>query len=318
MKKNNKAIVIAGPTGTGKTTLALSLARKFKTSIISADSRQVYIGADIGTNKIPQGSHTVEKAQGLWKIDDTAVHLYDVVTPDEDYSVSRFVKESMTLCERFWEEGTIPIIVGGTGFYIDALVGHRSFSSVPQDKQKRSERTALNAGQVFELLMRIDGEFASRLPVQVKRNTQRLLRYLELAEAAGGVAAATEWSPLKDTIDVEYIGLCADTPLLQSKADAWVEYILSHGLEEEVRNLLQKGYEDTALMKGLIYRPMVEYTQGIYDLPMTQEKIKRQLRAYIKRQLTWFNVREEIRWFDIQKASYSQEIIELVELFVTA
>lgn len=318
MKDNNKVIIIVGPTGTGKTSLSLALAESLKTDIISADSRQVYTGADIGTNKIPQGSHTIEKAHGFWKIDDTVVHLYDVVAPDGDYSVARFVQESIPLCESAWRKGTVPLIVGGTGFYVDALMGSRSFSSVPQNRKQRQARKDFRADEAFTVLEQRDPVFASHLPNEIRQNTQRLLRYIELAEAAGSVADAAEWSPLKDTVNTIYIGLRADTALLYDKTDVWVEYILSHGLEEEVRDLLHKGYENTALMQGLIYHPMVEYIQGACDLPTTQEKIKKQLRAYVKRQLTWFNTHKEIKWFDIQEASYSQEIIELVELFVTA
>jgi len=312
----NKIIVLAGPTGVGKTEQALAVAGTLQTAIISADSRQMFIGADIGTNKIPSDTHIVEKGQGYWKIDGTTVHLYDVVLPDEEYSVARFVEDGVSLCESMWEVGAIPIVVGGTGFYIDALLGYRSFSSVPQDHIRRQERQNLTSAQVFELLQNIDSSFAARLPRQVTYNKQRLLRYLELAEATGSVEAATRWSLIKGHVNVLYIGLTADLLYFYRKADEWVERIFTDGLENEVIDLLKKGYKDTALMQGMIYQPMVEYIEGIASKEDTLKKIKKQMRAYIKRQLTWFTAHEEIVWFDIQQPSSSQEMAGLIESFI--
>lgn len=316
MKENNKVVVLAGPTGSGKTEQALALAEKLQTAIISADSRQVYAGADIGTNKIPSNKYSIERGSGFWEIDGKIVHLYDVVTPDDDYSVSRFVEESVSLCESMWEVGAIPIVAGGTGFYIDALLGYRPFSSVPQDHVKRQSRQNFDSVQVLELLQEIDPSFAARLSLQAKYNKQRLLRYLELAEATGSVTAATRWSPLKGQIHVLYIGLTTDSSYLYDKADKWVDRIVTEGLENEVTDLLEKGYKHTALMQGMIYQPMVEYIQDIVSEEDTLKKIKKQMRAYIKRQITWFKSNEAVKWFNIQEPSYSQEIVELVELFI--
>lgn len=313
-----KLITIVGPTGTGKTALALTLAKILNTEIISADSRQVYKDAHIGTNKLPTTTKelSVQKGEGYWNIDGVYVHLYDVVFPHEAFAVGEFVKLASALCTKLWNEGRIPIIAGGTGFYIDALTGRRTFSAAPQLKDKRREWINYSNDSLLAELKKKDPYFVESMHYADTQNKQRLLRYLELAVYAGSVLRASESTPLPDDMHTLWVGLTADRRELHQRADEWVNSLFWRGIVRETQALVEKGYKDTPLMQGMIYKQVVQFLEGTHTATETLTQIQTYMHAYIRRQLVWFRRNTEINWFDVSKPSYSKDLMHLVELFV--
>lgn len=314
----NKIVVISGPTATGKSRLAISLCEQFGGAIISADSRQVYKGADIGTNKIPLPQTAItqlHKETGLWHVNGIPIHGYDWVRPDEPFTVTHFIATSLPIITELRSQKKPVFLVGGTGFYIDALLGYSPYSSVPPQPALRKQWQTATKEALVQELWALDPDAASRLTPDDMHNRQRLVRYLELATHAGSVAQATQYSPLKDSVEVLRIGLTADRAILHSRVKQWTQEVLEIGLEDETRLLLEQGYEDTKLLQGMIYRPMVQMIKKEVSLEHAQKTIEAQLRGYTRRQLVWFRRHTTTQWFDVQDSTFAFRVAKLIELF---
>ncbi len=307
-----KLIVICGPTSTGKTSLAIKLCKKFSArgggEIVSADSRQIYKFMDVGTGKLPlsKGSK-IKRGEGYWIIDDVYVHLYDVVEPDRKFSVARFKDAATKEIESMWRRGKIPFLVGGTGFYLAAVLGETEFPRVPPDWKLRKELEKLSTGELFEKLKRLDPKRAKTID---PKNPRRLIRAIEVAlNAPSGPAPLADLS-VADTLK---IGLTADREILYHRADRWAEAIVNNGLLDEVQNLINRGYKDAPPMKGIIYQTAVEHLGGKIPQEEMLERIKFDLHGYIRRQLTWFKRDKEIRWFDVSEPKFGEKVEKMVE-----
>lgn len=302
----NQILVILGPTGTGKTRLALETLQEVPGEIISADSRQVYRDLDYSTNKIGPRQDleklNIKKHSGYWEQEGIRINLYDVARVTEQFSVSEFVKLATQRLEKIRQEQKLPVIVGGTGFYIDVLLGQAPFSEVKPNPKLRSRLARQPLQDLETKLQDLDEQAFQEMAPDEQQNPRRLIRYIELAQAAGSVQSAQQWSPLKKDIEdsvvqLKKIGLTADREILYKKADRWVDDLVESGhLVNETQHLISAGPEAKHLLDGMIFSPCAKFIQGELSQNQMIELIKGQLHNYIRSQLTWFKRDEGIEW----------------------
>ncbi len=299
VKKNKELIVICGPTGVGKTHLAVQLAREFSAEIVHADSRQVYRGMDIGTAK-PVGAELAAVSH----------HMLDVADPDEPYNAGIYSRQASKIIEQLLSAGKTPIVEGGTGLYIRALTdGLFEGPGADYEYRKRLEEEADREGLdvLYQRLKRLDPETAQRL---APADRMRIIRALEVAEVTGKPISA--WH--KETPDSPYnclrIGLTAPRAMLYERIEQRVDRMIERGLVDEVKGLLERGYtEELNSMQGMGYKQVVLYLRNQISLDEAISLIKRDSRRFAKRQLTWFRKDERIHWF-----SYPFNLEDIKEL----
>ncbi|BCA80047.1 tRNA (adenosine(37)-N6)-dimethylallyltransferase MiaA [Desulfuromonas sp. AOP6] len=301
-------VVICGPTASGKTALALNLAEKFPVEIISADSRQVYRGMDIGT----------AKATGQER---AAVphHLVDVVDPDEEFTAGRFVTLSRAALRSITLRGHRPLLVGGTGLYIKTFT-EGLLEAPAADESLRTRLTDLEdqqgMGTLHARLQQVDPVMAERLS---PRDQVRLVRALEVFELTG--RRLSELQARHGFSDNPFrllkIGVTADRDALYRRIDERVHRMVEMGLVDEVESLLAKGYSPLLKsMQTIGYREIIHFLQGEISLDEAIARIQQQSRRYAKRQMTWFRRDSTIIWVDSSKES--DKIHELMECFYVA
>ncbi len=266
---NKKVIVVLGQTASGKSALAVKLARKFGGEIISADSRQVYRGLDIGTGKI-----TRKEMRGI------PHHLLDVANPKNKFSVSKYQKLAVSAIDDMTKKGKIPVICGGTGLYIDSITQGTSFPEVPPDTILRKKLGEKSAEELFSILKKVDSKRAKNID---PRNKVRLVRAIEIAKHLGRVPSlASEKLPY----DFIKIGLALPAPELKKRIEKRVKKMFADGLLWEIAGLKKDGVSARRLAElGF------EYNQPTY------EKVVAGTIKYAKRQMTWFKRDQEIKWF---------------------
>ncbi len=274
-----KILVVLGPTATGKSDLAVELALKYNGEIISADSRQVYRGMDLGSGKI-----TKEEMKGV------PHHLLDVADPTEDFSVERYCELAEEKISEILERGHLPIICGGTGFYIDTLVSGLRLPKVPPNKKLRAKLEQKTASELFEQLKKLDPERANTID---KHNKVRLVRALEIAERLGTVpkiSTSIKYSP-------EYIGLDWADLTLKGRIKARLERRLAIGMVAEVKRLHDSGISYERLESfGLEYKNCALFLQNKIREAEMIENILKETWQYVKRQRTWFKRNKNIKW----------------------
>ncbi|OGI95209.1 tRNA (adenosine(37)-N6)-dimethylallyltransferase MiaA [Candidatus Nomurabacteria bacterium RIFCSPLOWO2_01_FULL_42_17] len=277
-------IVILGQTATGKSALAVKIARKVDGEIISADSRQVYKGLDIGTGKI-----TEKEMKG------TPHYLLDVADPKRKFTVAKYKNLAENKIKEIIARGKIPIICGGTGFYIDAVTRGIVFPEVPPNHALR-KRLALVSDRVLMLkLQKLDPERAKNID---PRNKVRLIRAIEIAKALGKVPKITEVKPMYRFIK---IGLYLPSDKLKKKIEKRVEKMFKDGLLKEIKKLKKAGISDKRLKE-----------LGFEYYKPTPEKVIQETLKYAKRQMTWFKRDKEIKWLDaskIQKVVLNKQVL---------
>lgn len=282
-KSNPHIIVVCGPTATGKSDYAVTLAKKIGGEIISADSRQVYKGLDVGSGKI-----TKKEMKGV------PHHLLDIASPKSTFTVERFQKLGKKAIADILKRGKTPIICGGTGFYIDALVYESSFPAVPPNKTLRATLEKKSTEELLSLLKEKDPERAETIDT---KNKVRLIRALEIVDAIGKVPEIKKESPY----DIEWIGLDFPDEILKERIHVRLLKRLKMGMIKEVEKLHTQGLSWKRMRElGLEYRFLAEYLTG----KLTKEEMTTQLESaiwqYAKRQRTWFKRNKEIGW-KIQK-----------------
>ena len=297
----NQVIVIAGPTASGKTGLAVEVAKQLHTEIVSADSMQIYRDMNVGTAKV-----TREEMCGI------PHHMIDIVSPMENYNVSRYVEDAKPIVDAILAEGKIPVIAGGTGLYINSLVYGYDLAPIPQDEAVRQEITALYEEKGGEYLLsqlrKIDPKTADRLH---PNNARRLIRALEVYRISGTTISQQEerTKNAPKPYDVHFFVLDTDREKLYDRINRRVDVMLENGLVEEVKTLLAQGIPKTnTSMQAIGYKEIVEYLDGYFTLEEAIAKLKMESRRYAKRQLTWFRRNEGAHWLE---ASLPRE--ELVE-----
>lgn len=291
-------VVLTGPTAVGKSSLSINLAKQLNGEIISADSMQVYKGMDIGTAKI-----TKEEMQGVKH------HLIDIIEPTEDFHVAKFKELVEEALDDIYSRGKLPIICGGTGFYIQAILYDIDFSSNDIDKEYRKslEEFADKNGneELHKKLQQIDPESAASIPAP---NVKRVIRALEYYHQTGekfSVYNATQREK-NSPYNFAYFVLNDDRKLLYNRIDKRVDIMMEQGLLSEVKGLIASGLcRGMTAMDGIGYKELLEYYEKNLTLEEAVELIKKKSRNYAKRQLTWFRREKDVVWID--KTIYKSE-----------
>jgi tRNA dimethylallyltransferase len=285
-----RVIVIAGPTCSGKTSVSIELSKHFASEIISADSRQVYKFLDIGTAK-PTGEELKAAKH----------HLVDCLTPDQEYNASKFEIDSIKLIEELFEAGKIPIVAGGSGLYIKALI-EGIFNSVDTDEELRAgyleKRKNLGDEYLYEELKKVDPESASKM---LPQNWKRVIRALEVFHLTGEPIWKHQENYKRD-INFGFIrfGLNWKRELLYKRIELRVDRMIELGLVEETKKVLEMGYSKNANSLNTVgYKEIISFLEGEITLERAVELIKRNTRRFAKRQMTWFRKDDQINWIDI-------------------
>ena len=300
-----KLVVILGPTATGKSYCGIELAKRFHGEIISGDSMLVYRQMNIGTAK-----PTEEELRAV------PHHLVNILSPDASYSVAEFQQQAAETISAILERGNLPILVGGTGLYIKALLEDYQFSEVEEKPELRQQLEAFASGQgtgkLFDWLQREDPEAAERLH---PNDVRRVIRALETA-LSGDRVSQKKQSELK--YDAVVFGLSMERDFLYERINRRVDRMLEDGLEKEVSSLLQAGVSaDCLSMKSLGYRQMAEYLAGQCDFATAVENIKKGTRHFAKRQITWYKKMPYIHWFMVDRnLNYEKIVTDMAETLV--
>lgn len=305
-------VILTGPTAVGKTKLSIALAKAINGEIISADSMQVYKRMTIGTAKI-----LPEEMQGV------PHHLIDILEPEQEFNVVLFAKLAKQAMEQCWAKGKIPILVGGTGFYIQAVLYNIDFTENDDDKSYREalERIASEQGAkvLHQRLKEIDAKAAEEIH---PNNVKRVIRALEFYEKSGGqkISQHNEEQRQKESpYNFSYFVLNDDRETVYERINRRVDIMLEQGLVEEVQALLDAGVPTSAVsMQGLGYKEIVAYLQGECTLEEAVYVLKRDTRHFAKRQITWFKREEEVIWlnrpeFDQQEEKILAEMLDIID-----
>ncbi len=297
-------LVLVGPTAIGKTELSLRLAERFGCEIVSVDSMQVYKYMDIGTAKV-----SLEERARI------PHHLIDVAEPDEEYDAASFVRDALQAIEQIHARGRVPLLTGGTGLYLRALIDGLSsgIGQFPEIREQLQQRLALAGPHVLhEELVQCDRYSAERIHVN---DTHRLLRALEIYQATGRpwsehiLEHQKQRTPLFSNI--LQVGLTCERDLLYRRIDLRTRLMLKNGLEQEVRGLIVEGYSpQLKSMQAIGYRHMNNYLEGICNMAETERLLARDTRRYAKRQYTWFTAIAELEWLQVQD---QKKIMERVQ-----
>ncbi len=286
-----KVVVIVGPTASGKTALSIELAKKIDGEIISSDSMQIYKDMDIGTAKV-----TKEEAEGIKH------YLVDFVSPADRYTVSDFKKDAEKAIEEILSKGKIPIVVGGTGLYVNSLIYGIEYQDMDFNEEYRNElmkraETPEELQNLWEEANKIDPD---SMKIISKNDKKRIVRVLEIYKATGKTKTEQEILSRKNEVkyDFKVFGITMDREKLYERINKRVDIMIQAGLENEVKELLEKYSEFPTAMQGLGYKEVVQYFDGILTREEMIEKIKQESRRYAKRQLTWFRRNKEIIWLD--------------------
>lgn len=311
--KDEKILVILGPTATGKTDVAINLAKKMNGAIIACDSRQVFTGLDIGSGKYPNEYKNIEKKHGKWIVDGIEIYLYDVISPNENYSVSQYVKDAEKIIEEIINNKKLPIIVGGTGLYLKALLEGLPNVEVYVNFALRKQLESLDKQQLQEKLKEVDISKWETMNNSDRQNPRRLIRYIEIALSGGNL----EKQKSKKYKNVLKIGLIAPREFLYKKVDLRVINRLGDGMLEEANNLIKKGLTIKRFKElGLEYGVLADYLEGkIAGLEGEKGLIKTmqgKIHGYVRRQLTWFKKEENVVWVDINEDDYMKKLEKIV------
>lgn len=307
MSDKQKLIVLIGPTAVGKTELSIKLAKKYNGEIISGDSMQIYKGMDIGTAKISKD-----------EMDGVPHHLIDIKDPEESFSVAEFQELVRTKIFEVQSRGALPMIVGGTGLYIQSVIYDYQFSEESGDEEfrRKYELKAIEEGNlsIHNKLREIDPESANRIH---PNNTRRVVRALEIYHCTGKKASEYLKEQKRELLyDVAMIGLTMDREKLYDRINKRVDTMIIEGLVDEVRGLYEKNIRDVQSIQAIGYKELYDYFDGKVSLEEAIEQLKQNSRRYAKRQLTWFRNKMDVSWFDMTKESDRPKKILEISNFV--
>ncbi|MDY5881829.1 MAG: tRNA (adenosine(37)-N6)-dimethylallyltransferase MiaA [Roseburia sp.] len=295
-------IILTGPTAVGKTALSIDLAKAINGAIISADSMQVYRHMDIGSAKI-----TKEEMQGITH------YLIDVLEPQEEFHVVKFVELAKAALNEIYANGQIPIVTGGTGFYIQALLYDIDFTDQECDEAYRESLAQIakekGADVLHEMLREVDSKSAEAIHAN---NVKRVIRALEFYHLSGQKISEHNETEREKTSPYQfaYFVLTDDRTHLYERIEKRVDLMMEQGLLDEVKNLKAMGYHrDMVSMQGLGYKEILDALDGKISLDEAVLKIKKETRHFAKRQLTWFKRERDVIWFDKEKYDYRDDVI---------
>ena len=276
-----KVIAIVGATASGKTAYSIELAKKIDGEIISADSRLVYKGFDIGTAKPTKDEINV-----------VPHHMIDIVDPEYEYSAGLYKKEAKNKIYEIHNRGKIPIIVGGTGLYIDILLKNYNLPQIEANYTLREELKKYDNTELYKLLTILDSDAASIID---KNDRKKIIRAIEIIKSTG-INLSSSRSIEEPEFDVEWIGRNFERDILYSRIDKRVELMIENGLITETKNLLQKHGRIPNLVNTIGYKEIIGYLDNNYSLEDGINLLKKNTRNYAKRQLTWFRKNPNIEW----------------------
>ena len=308
--KKKKLIVIAGPTASGKTALGIALAGRVNGEIVSADSMQIYRGMDVGTAKATAEEQAAAKH-----------HMLDLIEPGENYSVSRYVLEATEVCEELFRQGKQPVVVGGTGLYIDALLAGRRFAGTQNESMELREELGaeydrLGGEEMLKKLRTVDPERAGKLSPGDRR---RIVRALEVYALTGrSISEHDEQSRLvPPAYEAVYAVLnFSDRAKLYERIETRVDRMCRDGLFEETEALLKRGIPDeSTCMQAIGYRQAAMALRGEITREEAVLLIKQATRRYAKRQLTWFRRREDVLWLEADRMTTEEMANRVQEAF---
>lgn len=320
----NKLLVICGPTASGKTSLGIKLAQKFNGEIISADSRQVYQYLDIGTGKdLPQKAifKTVDSrlqvpdfVLGYYLFEKIPVWLLDVAKPNQEFNVAHYTELAWRTIKDIWLRKKLPILIGGTGFYIKAVVDGIGTLGIPPNRELRWHLRNSPARKLFNFLSRLDPEKAVLMNISDRQNPRRLIRAIEIAQK---LKAPDLWLPTKIakvSTNTLLLGLTAPYTHVYQKIDQRVDERIKQRFEDEIKKLLKMDYRWDNSVLGLTigYKEWQPYFEGKSSKDKVIETWKFSEHAYVRRQITWFKKDKRINWFDIRQKSWQDRVEKLV------
>lgn len=309
MNNKDDLIVLLGPTGVGKTSVSIEIAQNLQGEIISCDSMQIYKYMDIGTAKIQED-----------EMADIPHYLIDIVYPDEEFTVHDFKSNAKKYINDINSRSSMPIMVGGTGLYINSIVYKLRFTNVEPDEELRAKYSKFADKYGNKAL---HAKLAQRDPVSAKQidvnDRKRVIRALEIYDISGEPMSRLNRNFRRENnnYNLTMIGLNMDRQILYSRINQRVEEMFDAGLVNEVEDLLQRGYDDELVsMKAIGYKEIIPYIKGEINLEESMELLKRNTRRYAKRQLTWFRRDKRIKWLDVNKYSSSKEIGGAISKYV--
>lgn len=286
MENKPKILAIAGPTASGKSDLAIELAKEFNGEVISADSRQIYKGLDIGTEKI-----TAEEMESI------PHHCLDIADPKEVFTTAQFKECAEKEIKKIFKKDKLPVLAGGTGFYIEAVVDNLNLPEVEPNLKLREKLSKFTNEELMAKLKEMDHKRSEEVD---PNNRRRVIRAIEIANKLGKVPpkqkGQRKYNPLK-------IGIRVDDGTLREKIDKRAEHAFERGLIEETKNLKQeKGIPSARIQElGLEYRIVNKYLESELNHKEMKEELKNKVWQYAKRQKTWLKRDEEIEWFSLDK-----------------
>lgn len=287
----NKIIAIIGPTAVGKTALSFKLAERFQTELVSADAYQVYKGMDIGTAKATQEELATYRH-----------HLIDIIEPNEDFSAAAFQEAARTTIEDLHERGKIPILVGGTGLYVQSLLEGYEFKAKRHSKEERQAASSRIAALSEEELKAYITEKTGYEPPdwhELLSNSHRLVRLVGAIEKGEGAAAVMPQKAGGPLYHAFVIGLSLPRQVLYERIEKRIDAMIESGWIDEVQQLLQDGVlPEAQAMKAIGYKELALYLDGQLSLEAASELIKKRTRHFAKRQMTWFKRMPYIRWYE--------------------
>lgn len=305
MSTKDNLFILVGPTASGKTSVSIELAKKLNGEIISADSMQIYKHMDIGTAKV-----TPEE------MEDIPHYLIDIVYPDEEFTVADYKENAEKFIADINSRKKLPIVVGGTGLYVNSLVYDLNFTQVPPNEEIRNRLESLadkyGNEYIHKMLEKIDNESYNKINVMDRK---RIIRAIEIYEVTGKPMSEQNKNFRKpiDKYNLVMVGLNMDREKLYERINLRVDKMVEEGLVEEVSKLLEMGYnKDLVSMQGIGYKEIISYLEGELTLEESLELIKKGTRNYAKRQLTWFRRDKRIKWVNLDEFSSMDYLIEYI------
>lgn len=303
-----KIIAVTGPTASGKTALAIEIAKRFGGEVVSCDSMQIYEGMDVGTAKpTPQ------------ELSEVPHHMIDIAKPCENYSVADFVEKARRCIDEIYCRGKLPVLAGGTGLYMDSILQNIVFDEYESDQEFRKNMQELadreGADVLHKLLAEKDVEAAEKIH---PNNVRRVIRALEVCHLTGKTfTQANLESRGEPVFDALIFGIDVDREVLYERINTRVDKMVDEGLLDEVRALKQKGISrETTAMQAIGYKEIFDYLEGLSNFQEAVEKIKMESRRYAKRQLTWLRRNEKINWMKIQSEDDIEKILDRCNEFL--
>lgn len=307
MKEN--LVILTGPTGIGKTSLSIELAKSLDGEVISADSMQIYKYMNIGTAKIKKE-----------EMEDIPHYMVDIIYPDEDFTVANYRDHAKKIIKSINERNKLAMVVGGTGLYINSLVYDLKFTSVAPNNSLREkyEEIVRDKGNQYlhDLLYKIDRDSAARINVA---DVKRTMRALEIFEETGKTMTEYNKDFRKENDDYNLTMICLnmDRARLYERINRRVDLMVEEGLVEEVDNILKMGYDRNLVsLQGIGYKEIIMYLDGEISLNNALETIKKASRNYAKRQLTWFRRDKRIQWINLDEYSNFKDLHSSVNEYI--